>query len=207
MSDPAERFYSPPPPEGLRERLQHHRPSLVGAAVLLLLVGAAFAIARVASGDGKNSGHPERAFGGYLSQSDQDGVSKVTIARREASSAYIEVVAASKKGSLGAVKRAAAAGRNSTELGLQDAARIQNGELRTLLERILSTENKVFVGYWNLATYLKAHPDHASKAKVRELVSAARTAEVDAQSASDAFRERIAPYLTPEQRSELQAQR
>ena len=201
--DPAERYYSPPPPSGPRERLQQHKRSLIGAAILLLLVGAAFAIARVASGDGKNSGHPERAFGGYISPSDQDALAKVGIARREGNAVYLKIVRAAKKRQLDVIIRQAAVGRNSTSSGLTDAGRVQNEDLREMLERILSTQNQVFVAYGNLASYVKAHRDNGSKAKVRELVATARKAEAATQAASDAFRDRIAPYMTPEQRSRL----
>jgi hypothetical protein len=177
---------------------------LVGGAVLLLLIGAAFAVALLASGDGKGSGRPERAFGGYISPADQDAIAGVGIARNGANTAYVKIVQAANKGRLDAVARAAAAGRSSTETGLEEAGRIENEGLRKVLEPVLSTQNEVFVAYGSLASYAQAHRHGGSRAKVRELVAATRKAEGDARVASNAFYERISPYLTADQQRELQ---
>src|SRR4051812_684127 len=120
MSDPAERYYSPPPPSGLRERVLLRKRSLMAAGAIALAVVAVFAIALLASGDGKGSGHPERAFGGYISPADQEVLGRISVARNQANSAYLKVAAAARRGRPRAMTLAAWGGRAATSSGLEE---------------------------------------------------------------------------------------
>src|SRR3954468_8508046 len=177
MSDPAARYYSPAPPSGLRERLQHRKKALIAAAVALVVIGAAFGVARVVSGDGKGSGNIERAFGGYISPQDQNTLASITIARKWAQTSYDQVAKAARSHDLNGIARAAETGRRRVDQALADTSRLQNDKLHAELTAVLEPQREVFVAYGRVASYAASHRGTGSTATLDELVSRASQAE------------------------------
>jgi hypothetical protein len=203
MDDSTERYYSPPPPTGLRERLRARRRSVIAAAVAVLVVGGVFGIARVVSGDGKGSGNIERAFGGYVSPEDQDTLASVTIARKAAQTSYVDMAAAARKHDVKGLIRAADKGRSEVDQALSDTSGFENDQLQAALTAMLKPLREVFVAYGRLAAYASSHRGTGSRAKFNELVRRAADAEASARTASEAFYQRISVYMTPGQRRQL----
>jgi hypothetical protein len=203
MDDPAARYYSPPPPSGLRERLQHRKKSLIAAAVAVCVIGATFGVARIVSGDGKGSGHIERAFGGYISPHDQDIVASITIARNGAQTSYVEIVRTARGKDLKGITRAAESGRRHVDAALADTSRLENEKLRAELTALLKPQREVFVAYGRISSYAASHRGTGSTSKLHELVRRATQAEARAQAATAAFYQHVSAYMTPEQRRQF----
>ena len=203
MSDPAERYYSPPPPSGLRERLVARKRSLIAAAIFVLAVVAVFAIARVVSGDGKNSGHLERAFGGNISVNDKQRLADIAWARDGANGSYIGLIQGMRNRDLDAALDATNEGQRLTESALGAAGAIENERLRSGISRVLETQHEVFAAYGRVLTYAR---EHRFTPKARMLLRTAARAEVAAREASADFYRTVSPYMTPEQRREFSKQ-
>ena len=207
MSDPLERYYSAPPPSGLRERLRQRKRSLLVAVVTVLAVGAAFGVARIAAGDGKGSGNVQRAFGGYISPEDEDRLASITSARNAAETSYLDITDAARAKDLDAIVRAAATGSRRVNTALAGARELENDQLRTELTALLERQRDVFVAYGRLATYARTHRGRASKAKLDELVTRTTQAEARSRAASATFYKRVSAYMRPEQRRQFEETR
>jgi hypothetical protein len=203
--DPAERYLSPPPPpQGLRARWREDRRSLVRtAAIVIAALAAAIAVVSFAGGDGEGSGNLARAFGGYISPEDNDTLAAGSIANYNAERSYVVLAEAVRDRDLRALARAAAAGRRYEERALAYARQIRNEKLRRTLVRVIPPRREVFVAWASVARYALTH-HRGLKATPRALFQRAAEAEADSRAVTGEYARRLAFYMTPAQRRELE---
>jgi hypothetical protein len=198
--DPAERYYSAPPPSGVRERLSRRRGAIIGGVVVLTLATGIPAGALLLSGDGKGSGDIERAFG-RVSPQDERLAADAAVHH---AGVYNGIIAMVRSGTTGDLSEATAEAEQT--LGSLDRAalvvdRIDNEPLRRAYRDITLARRDFVRSYDELATYLLEHPGKRRDTKARALAAHVDEAGVDIDRADRRLITRIKPYMTAKQRS------
>jgi hypothetical protein len=173
---------------------------LIAAAAVVLFAVAVVGIVLVVSGDGKNSGNVQRAFGGYISPEDERLLYELNRTAASANDSYLELVQAAADEDVDRIERIAGRGRMTVDKGLRAVAAMVNEGLRSEIRGLLGAQRTVFTAYGDLARYARTHRSSGSTPEAERLLARAARAERRTALRRRHLYRRVADYLTPEQR-------
>jgi hypothetical protein len=203
--DAAERYLSPPPPSGVRERIASNRGTIMGAAGAMLVITAIFGAVFIFGSDGKGSGDITRAFG-HVSAEDQDRLAEFGIHQVASRDEVVAMIASMQRGDATRATDKAKTSLASLQSAAAIVERIENDDMRQVLGDLTLANRRFVRSCLELVTYLRAHPGEKG-GRTRSLLADVGQTARGAQRAQRRMVVRVAPYMNDAQRAELKRQR
>jgi hypothetical protein len=192
--DPAERFFSPPPPA----RSSRRRPWAWVAGALVVLV-AIVAGAYALGGDGKNSGNVKQAFGG-LSDADMKLLAEWGKPSTEFVEQKVLLIQAETDQDVDALSAAADAMRAAADDMAATALEFENPGLRRDLMAYSRAAVDIGIAFESYGDYAADESRPADPAFEKQIGEQIERHVGKVQEAETRFYNHLADYLSPEQR-------